>query len=74
MSRANDFCDAVGLTSPIRRWLRDHQGDPLREDIIRALMDAFEEDCPESHRSSLQFLIIQANKQLKTVDEKSFLV
>lgn len=64
MGKAGTFCYAIGLTFEVQRWLRQNPGDPLREDVIRALMDAFHENCPASHESTLRFLVIQVNRRI----------
>lgn len=74
MNNAQNFFRAVGLTNPILAWLRQNPGDRLREDAIKALMDAFEENCPPSHLSTIRFLFIQIDRKIKSVDENEFLV
>jgi len=63
--KASDFLDGVGLNATVTAWLRQNAGDPLREDVVRELINAFQEDCPPQRVGPLNQLIVQIEKRIR---------
>jgi len=59
MSGTEEFIRSVGLTDLVKRWLADHHGDELREEIIDLLYRAIDEGCPREFIEPLRRLILK---------------